>query len=221
MTYSQVIEDIRQSSLPLRETDTWKTDGAIFAIVNRASRRLGMVLKDSQASASLAIVSGTANYTISTSVASTADELTQIRIGNLEVEFLDPVDFQRLSINGDITGDDDIGVDDTKVYAQVYNGILSFYPTPSLTTTATVWYNTKQSKVNISTANLTTDIVGLREDYYTPLIYVSVGMMYEAEKQYEDSTYWGNKGMALAEEAKENQPFYSYGEQVKYHDALS
>lgn len=220
MTYSELIEEVRQSSLPLNTTVTWQTDGAIYAIINRASRRLGMVLKDSQASASLSIISGTATYTISSSIASNADELTLIRIGNVEVEFKDPVDFERISINGDLTGEDDVEPPENKVYARVYNGVLEFYPVPSATQTATVYYNTKQTKTNVSTANLATDIVGLREDYYTPLLYMSVGMMYEAEKMYEDATYWKNNALSLAEEAKANQPYYSYGEQIKYHSPL-
>lgn len=220
MTYSELIEEVKQSSLPLSQTVTWKTDGAIYAIVNRASRRLGMVLKDSQASDALAIVAGTATYTISTSIGSTADELTLIRIGNAEVEFKDPVDFQRLSIDGNQNSDEDVNVNNDKIYAQVYNGVLEFYPVPTQNQTATVYYNTKQTKTNISTANLATDIVGLREDYLTPLIYLSVGMMYEAEKMYEDAIYWKAEGMRLAGEAKDNQPDYSYGEQIKYRGPL-
>lgn len=220
MTYAQLIEEVKQSALPLVQTTTWQTDGAIYAIVNRASRRLGMVLKDSQASASLAIVAGTSTYTISSAIASNVDEITLIRAGNQEVIFKDTVEFERLSINGDITGETDAETNSEQLYARVYNGILEFYPEPSLTQTATVYYNTKQTKTDISTANLATDIVGLREDYLTPLIYLSVGMMYEAEKMYEDATYWKTNAMALVEEAKENQPDYNYGEQLKYHSAL-
>lgn len=203
-------------------TVTWRTDGALYAIINRASRRLGMVLKDSQASASLSIVSGTSTYTISTAVASNVDEITLIRIGNAEVSLKDPVDFERLSISGDslATSNETVGTDTTVIYAKVYNGVLTFYPSPTASSTATVYYNTKQTKTNISVANLATDIVGLREDYFTPLIYMCVGMMYETEKQYEDATYWKTNSLALLEEAKANQPYYSYGEQIRYSSPL-
>lgn len=218
MTYSTLVENVRQLTLPLQAKQIWDK-GNVFQSINRAARRLSIVTKDDEASTTMTLTSGTATYTISSAIASDVDEILAIRIGNAWVDILSQVDFNNRTIT-DLTSDETT-TDTTfeNVAATIYNGTIQFDPSPDATYTATVWYSTKESILTVSSSNLSAS-VNLRDDYLNALEYLSASEMYLIDGNIPMADKLEAKAMELYSEARENQPMVEFKGQITYSDII-
>jgi hypothetical protein len=229
MTYTQAITKVRARCQKFNRTVTWMTDSMMFDIVNDAARQLLADVKDNVKTASLAIVSGTTAYTISTAIGADVGQIIQIEVplttgnpdGTIKPRTLWEYNEDK---NATLFVDDDDTTDlveGTPTFFKVLNNTtLTIYPEPDENITATVYYYPKVIYVAHSTANMATS-PPIDDMYYDILVYKSLAIFFEIESDPKLAMYYHGMARQAAEEIKTNRPTYGPDKGIKFHDAFN
>lgn len=231
-TYTDVVERVRLRSLPLRKTlDGWTTDSVLFTFVVDALRIMTAKTGDYESKATLSIVAGTADYTISTAIAADVGEIHLIardtsssnpglNIEPREIRKWQEENYNQLyvgqTVPWDLTNDQ---FQTTALFYKVYNGTLSILPTPSAAETVTVYYSPTVANITHSTANMALN-VPVNDIYLESLVDRVVSAMYDAVGDPKSSDRFMSLSEAKFQEAKAYTPEYGFDNSVKYHDPV-
>ena len=216
MTYDELIEVVRKRGKKLLRGTSWES-GEVFDAINSASIEFMAESKDQEATASLAIVAGTRDYTISSSIATLCDDINLMVIDNGTIE---GVTLRKLQdeIHSDTVKESDASAG-TPEYFRVWNGVLRLYPTPNEDITATVYYTTKIAQAFYTTAIGATTIP-FQDVYVTPIVYEALAILAEGEGDLKSAEYFRITGLAKFENALASKVDYAHDEEVKYQDPI-
>lgn len=194
-------------------------------IVNDAIREVMYDVKECMKSASLSIVSGTSDYTISSAIGADVQKIVYITVplssGNPDGVLTPRTiwEYQK-DKNATLTIDDDGTTDlvegDAQFFKVLNDTTLSIYPEPDTSITATVYYYPKVVYAAYSTNNMAATIP-LSEIYLDTLYYKAMEIFFESEGEMGLSDRSSVKSQAAAEKAKTNKISYGPNEGVKYH----
>jgi hypothetical protein len=218
MTYDQLIQKIWLRSQRFLNGDAENEAGTIYDALNDALREISNLTRDKQSSASLSVISGTADYAL-TAIASDVGEIALVVYshGAIEPLYIRPFEKSILDdIGNNPTQSNSVG---TPVNFRVWNDSLRFYPTPDANITVTVYYT-----VNIPTAyyvkpNATA--VPLNDTYLMAVVYETIAILAENKNELKQAEYYRDMSREKIVKAMETKVFYDTGSTIKYHDALS
>lgn len=218
MTYDELMEKVRDRGKVILSGNTnWDT-GTVFDAINASARWLMSKTKAKEATATLTIVSGTRDYTISSAIASDVDTINMVVIDTNEIH---GVSLKKLQdeIFSDVSDEDDItdGVPDS---FRVWNGVMRLYPTPSDGSTATIYYTAKVSHAFYTSA-IGAGTVPFDDVFIDPLIYESLAILAENVGNTNLAVYYRDTANAKADNAVAEGASYLYNEGISYHDYIS
>lgn len=220
MTYASFITRVRTRTVALRDKFSgWEIDGPLFTLVNDAVRELSAKTKDYRSSATLALVAGTSDYTVSTAIASDVGEIFLIDTGDRQIypRDLDTLTEEKHWLS---TEEGDVAPADPEYFAVISNGsTLRVVPTPVTSANVTVYYSVKVSALTFSTTNLALTIP-LHDEYLDALLYLTMALMYEQLLELNVAGTMRSLAMQRLDEGKAFRPDYDSGRQVDYHNPL-
>jgi hypothetical protein len=223
MTYTILFKRLRLRILSLKGktvngVSLFDEDGILYSVSQDAARRLNLLSKDKETSASLSLVAGTASYTISSAIAADVGEINMITVGNTQTysrslaKYLDEIESRSDAETGSpVSGD--------PRYWKVFNGVLTFLPTPVTTETATVYYSIRPALGTWITTGAN-ETVPVLDDYIESVVLLAASILYEMAQDFKTSMFYEQKAMNLFNEANASQPSYDGGESVTYHDSI-
>lgn len=220
-TYSDLIKRVRTRTIPIRNKYLgWGNDAVLFTLCNDVVREFSVKTKDYLASASLSIIAGQTDYTISSAIASDIDEIQLITIdtGNIE-----PREIRRFQyeIHAFSAKESEVTPSEPLYFTIVPGGTtLRLTPTPSTSETATVYYSVKASILSYSPTNLSSN-VPLLDSYFDAVVYEVVATLFEAIGEEATSRIYFDKSRLKLEEAKAFQPEYDFGGQITFQDVTN
>lgn len=215
LTYDQFIEKTRMRGFEFLHGTRYFEKGVVYDALHDAIRHVFHVTKQHETSASLSLVAGTRDYTISSAIASDVDSITYVTIDTGEIEPRTLRAFQD-EIHFDEDDEDDIVSGTPEVY-RVFNGVMRVYPTPSANATATVFYSKKIAPDFYTTAIGTTTTT-LKDEYVETVIYEALAILAEAINP-EKANYFRSIGRMKFEEARDYATVDAV-EPVKYHQPM-
>jgi hypothetical protein len=223
MTYTILFKRLRLRILSLKGktvngVSLFDEDGILYSVSQDAARRLNLLSKDKETSASLSLVAGTASYTISSAIAADVGEINMITIGNTQTYSRSLAKYQdELESRSDAETGSPVAGDPR--YWKVFNGVLTFLPTPVTTETATVYYSIRPALGTWITTGAN-ETVPVLDDYIESVVLLAASILYEMAQDFKTSMFYEQKAMNLFNEANASQPSYDGGESVTYHDSI-
>ena len=209
MTYSNFLKRLRLRILSLKGkqlngVSLFDEDGVLFNASQDAVRRLNLLSRDKETSASLSIVDGTADYTISTAIGTDVGEIVMIVIGDDQTYSRSLVKWQdeKETMSEEET---ETERENNTMYWKVHNGVLTFLPTPSTTETATVYYVSRPALLDFSSTNMATSLA-IADDYIESVVLLAASIVYEMAQDFKTSMFYEQKAMTLFNETNASQP---------------
>lgn len=216
MTYDQVIELVRKRGSNLVKGVNWQS-GDVFDAVNSACIEYMDKAKADEATASLAITTGTRDYTVSTAIGTDVDRINLVVIDTGTIEGIELRKMQD-EIHADADDEDDIS-NGTPEFFRVWNGVLRLYPTPDEDMTATVYYTTKIAQAFYTSAIGATTFP-FDDVYVTPIIYEALAVIAEGVGNMDMAVYFRETGNTKLNDVMANRADYSADSQVRYQDPI-
>ena len=216
MTYDNIIELVRTRGRAILKGESWEK-GVIYDAVNSACIEYAKSAKTIETSASLSLVAGTRDYTISSAIGSDVGEITLVVIDSGTIEGIELRRFQD-EIHADVDDEDDIA-NGTPEYFRTWNGVLRVYPTPDQAKTATVYYTKKVAQGFYSTATGASTFP-FADEYATPIAYEALAILAEGLPDMKTAEYYRVTAKTKLDEVLASKEDYSYDSQIKYQDPI-
>lgn len=217
MTYDQLIETVRKRGKKLVQNSVSWESGEIYDAINSASIEYMAESKDQEATASLSIVAGTRDYTVSSSIGTTCDDINLIVIDTGKIKGVTINKFQD-EIHSTFVDENDASTGTPEIF-RVWNGVLRLYPTPSENITATVYYTTKVAQ-SFYTTTIGSASIPFQDVYVTPIIYETLAILAEGEGELKSAEYFRAIGREKFDNALGTKVDYSTDETVTYQDPI-
>lgn len=216
MTYDELIEVVRKRGKKLLQGTSWES-GEVYDAINSASTEFMAESKDQEATATLSIVAGTRDYTISSSIATLCDDINMITIDSGEIKGVTLRKLQNdIHLQTELESDASNG---TPEEFRVWNGVLRLFPTPTENITATVYYTTKIAQ-NFYTSAIGATTIPFQDVYVTPIVYEALALLAEGEGDLKTAEYFRVTGLSKFENALASKVDYATDEGVKYQDPI-
>ena len=216
MTFDQLIEKVRLRGYEwLRGTRYYET-GVVYDALHDAIRHVFFITKQHESSASLSLVAGTRDYTISSAIAADADSIIYIQIdtGSIEPRTLRELQSE---IHLDVDDEDDT-TDGTPEFYRVFNGVLRVYPTPGSSITATVYYS-KSYAPDFYTTAIGSTTMTLKDEFIESVIYEALGTLSEGVGDFKRALNYKQMGKFKLEETRDSQTVFA-NEAVPYQEPI-
>lgn len=216
MTYDQIIEKVRLRGFDWLQGTRYYESGAVYDALHAAVRHIFHVTKQHEASATLSLVAGTRDYTISSSIASDADSIIYVSIDTGSIEPLNLREFQN-EIFFDVDDEDDITAG-TPTHYRVFNGVLRVYPTPGQAFSATVYYSKKIAPDFYTTA-IGASSCPLADEYLESAIHLALGTLAENAGKFPLAQVYRTGGERLFAGAREEKTVFASGD-IQYQSSV-
>ena len=218
MTYDTLIDKIKKRCVRYLKGSLNYDVGVIFNVINDAIRDMARTSKDVVATpATLSLVAGTRDYTISSAIASDVRDIVAIYLDTGEIKPATAWSFQK-EIFKDVSDEDEI-VTGTPEFYRIVNGVLRVYPTPNEAKSATVHYVKKIAADVYSTSNGAAT-VPIDDRYLNALQYESIAMLLENLGQENKAEYYRSQGKIMFGEAMADRSFDDDQDVVTYRDPV-
>lgn len=218
MTYNELIARIKVRARPIVKGSIAYDDGIIYEALNTAAREIAVKAKDNPSTATLSLIAGTRDYTISSAIASDVDEIQLLVTDTGEINLLSVEDFQN-KIHETVVDEDDIE-DGTTEWARIWNGVLRVFPTPSESISVTVYYTVKIPTSFHSSVNGAASIE-LDDIYIDAIMYEAIAQLCEMTGNEGRATYYRGESLRRLDDAQAHKPIQSFGETVNYQDGIN
>jgi hypothetical protein len=216
MTYNQLIEKIRMRGFEFLHGTRYYEVGVVYDALHDALRHIFFTTKQHEGTASLSLVAGTRDYTISSAIDADCDSIIYIQIDTGSIE---PRTLRELQdeIHLDVDDEDDL-TQGTAEFYRIFNGVLRVYPTPGTSMTATVYF-TKKDAPDFYTTAIGATTMSLKDEFIEPVIYEALAILAESLGDFKRAMAYREVGKFKLEETRDAQTVHAV-ETIQYQEPL-